>query len=62
MFNDPKFKNENFENGHEAFILLKPFHNLFAINFSVVETVCCLPIINSCFCIIFVLVYKEILK
>ena len=39
MFNDPKFKYENFENGHEAFILLKPFHNLFLINFSVVETV-----------------------
>ena len=36
-FNDPKFKNEIFfENKHEAFILLKL---LFAINFSVVETV-----------------------
>ena len=33
-FNDPKLKNEFFENRHEAFILLKLF---VAIDFSVVE-------------------------
>ena len=36
MFNDPKFKNEMFENRHEAFIFLK----LFVCNqFFVVEIV-----------------------
>ena len=50
-FNDTKFKNEIFVR-----IGMKHSNYLFAINFFVVETVCCLPKINSCLCIIFVLV------
>ena len=50
-FNDPKLKNE-------IFVRLDKKHSyfsnyLFAV---IVETFCCLPKINSCLCIIFVLV------
>ena len=46
------------ENRHEAFILLNLFHNLFAINFSVVKGIFELFVVchNSCLCIIFVLI------
>ena len=56
-FNDPKFKNEIFV---RIDIKHSYFSNYFIIYlqsiFSVVETVCCLPKINSCLCIIFVFV------
>ena len=55
-FNDPKFKNENFVG---IDVKHSYFSNYFIIClqsiFSVVETVC-LPTINSCLCITFVLV------
>ena len=56
-FNNPKLKNE-------IFVRIDMKHSYFSnyfiiclqLIFSVVETVCCLPKINSCLCIIFVLV------
>ena len=52
-FNDPKFKNE-------IFMRIDMKHSYFALQsiFSVVETVSCLPKINSCLCIILFLLYK----
>ena len=48
-FNDPKFKNE-------IFVKIDMKHSHLQSIFSVVETFCCLPKINSYLCIIFVLV------
>ena len=41
-FKDPKFH----ENRHEAFILFKLFHNLFAIIFSIIKVIIELFVVN----------------
>ena len=54
-FQDVKIKDPNFK--HEIFVRIDMKHSYFSNYFIIClqSTVCCLPKINSCLCIIFVL-------
>ena len=60
-FKDPKFKHETFVRIHTKHSYFSNYFICLQSIFYVVETVC-LPKINSCLCINFVLLYEENLK